>query len=357
MPGTVMPAPVFYGTDANGNPLSGGKLETYIAGTTTPLATYSDAALTTPHANPVILNAAGRATIYLSPTAYKFVLKDSLGNTIYTVDNVAATPTFGSASDVTGVAGEALSARDAVILSDGSSDAGGAGAAGKWVKADADFAIRSSRALAVGVVPAAISNGASGTIRVLGVVSGFSGLTPGAGYFVGATAGAMVTTAPFQRRLVGTAISATELLVAPESMDQGLGFYDTPVYFGGSHFEGFVNTSYTAGGTYAQCVPGSIVHVFAQSQLPPGSYVMRAMLASANSGGTVSVALYNLTDDVAISGAELSSNNTVGTVVGTSVITINHGDTTQRSYGIKGKVSNSAFEGFVWGVMFIRIPA
>ena len=40
--------------DNNGNPLVGGKLYTYAAGTTTPLATYTDASSGTPNTNPII---------------------------------------------------------------------------------------------------------------------------------------------------------------------------------------------------------------------------------------------------------------------------------------------------------------
>lgn len=72
--------PEFQGLDDNGNPLNGGKLYSYAAGTTTPQNTYSDAGLTTPNANPVILNAAGRALVYLDNTlAYKFILQTSAG--------------------------------------------------------------------------------------------------------------------------------------------------------------------------------------------------------------------------------------------------------------------------------------
>lgn len=68
--------------DGNGNPLSGGKLYTYAAGTTTPQVTYTSSAGVTLHSNPIILDAAGRvpgsSEIWLSDSGiYKFVLKDS----------------------------------------------------------------------------------------------------------------------------------------------------------------------------------------------------------------------------------------------------------------------------------------
>lgn len=75
--------------DNNGDPLSGGLIYSYIAGTTTPQATYTDASGTTPAANPVVLNSAGRADVWGSGV-YKFIIKDSLGNTIDTLDNVTA---------------------------------------------------------------------------------------------------------------------------------------------------------------------------------------------------------------------------------------------------------------------------
>jgi microcystin-dependent protein len=75
--------------DNNGDPLAGGKLYAYAAGTTTPQATYTTAAGTVENANPVILDANGRAPVYLSSSSYKFVLKDSNDVTIWTEDNVS----------------------------------------------------------------------------------------------------------------------------------------------------------------------------------------------------------------------------------------------------------------------------
>lgn len=88
--GNVIPDPIFTGLDSNGDPLSGGKLYAYSAGTTTPRDTYTSSALTTPNANPVILDAAGRATVFLASDAYKFVCKTSADVTVWTVDNVQA---------------------------------------------------------------------------------------------------------------------------------------------------------------------------------------------------------------------------------------------------------------------------
>jgi len=74
--------------DSNGDPLVGGKIYTYAAGTTTPLATYTDATGGTPNTNPIILDANGEADIWLGTASYKFVIKNSSDVTQKTVDGV-----------------------------------------------------------------------------------------------------------------------------------------------------------------------------------------------------------------------------------------------------------------------------
>jgi hypothetical protein len=80
------PPPKWRETDANGDPLVGGKIWTYASGTTTPLATYADADGVTPNTNPVILNASGEADINFSDVLYKIVCMDSADVTQYTID-------------------------------------------------------------------------------------------------------------------------------------------------------------------------------------------------------------------------------------------------------------------------------
>lgn len=80
--------------DNNGNPLSGGLLYTYIAGTTTPQTTYTTSSGLIAWSNPIVLNSSGRVSgsgeIWLTLGAlYKFVLKDSSGSLIATYDDVA----------------------------------------------------------------------------------------------------------------------------------------------------------------------------------------------------------------------------------------------------------------------------
>jgi len=76
--------------DSNGDPLSGGLIYTYAAGTTSPLATYTSSTGLTAHTNPIVLDAAGRVNeVWLDElSTYKFVLKTSGGITVATYDNV-----------------------------------------------------------------------------------------------------------------------------------------------------------------------------------------------------------------------------------------------------------------------------
>ncbi len=78
--------------DSSGNPLTGGLLYSYAAGTTTPQATFTSSAGSTAHTNPIVLDAAGRVSsgeIWLSDgLSYKFVLRDSAGALIGTYDNL-----------------------------------------------------------------------------------------------------------------------------------------------------------------------------------------------------------------------------------------------------------------------------
>lgn len=204
--------------DDNGNPLNAGTVLTQLAGTTTNVATYTTAALSVANANPVVLNSAGRPSsggtevgIFLTPgVSYKFTLKNSSGVTIRTIDNVVATPTSSANLNVDGTAGEGITAGQVVYLSDGS----GSKTAGQWFLADADNTY-SSLTPEIGIAPNAISISTSGTIATGGRVTGLSGLTIGALYYVSGTAGALTATAPTNARLVGQADSATSIVLAP----------------------------------------------------------------------------------------------------------------------------------------------
>jgi hypothetical protein len=78
--------------DNNGVPLSGGKLYTYAAGTTTPQTTYTTSAGNVARTNPIVLDSAGRVSsggeIWVTSQAYKFVLNTSADVLIATYDNI-----------------------------------------------------------------------------------------------------------------------------------------------------------------------------------------------------------------------------------------------------------------------------
>jgi hypothetical protein len=77
-------------TDADGLPLPGAKIYTYETGTTTPLTVYQNAALSTPHANPIIAGSDGTyGPIYTTGVEnVKIVITDALDATVDTIDPV-----------------------------------------------------------------------------------------------------------------------------------------------------------------------------------------------------------------------------------------------------------------------------
>ena len=90
-PGHVMPLPVLQLLDNQGRPLAGGQVHCFAAGTRKRQAVYHDAGLMVPHANPVVLDAAGRATVFWQAASYYIEVRDSDGALIWSQDNVPST--------------------------------------------------------------------------------------------------------------------------------------------------------------------------------------------------------------------------------------------------------------------------
>jgi hypothetical protein len=88
---TLNPSPKMQFFTANGNPLVGGKLYTYVSGTSVPLGTYTDSTGSTSNANPVILDSRGEAAMWFGPSKYTLVLKDADDNLVWTADGVGTT--------------------------------------------------------------------------------------------------------------------------------------------------------------------------------------------------------------------------------------------------------------------------
>jgi len=77
--------------DDNGVPLAGGLIYTYQAGSSTPLVTYTTNNGTIANANPIVLDASGRTPQQLwllTGFSYKFILQNSDGVLIQTLDNI-----------------------------------------------------------------------------------------------------------------------------------------------------------------------------------------------------------------------------------------------------------------------------
>ena len=91
---SLSPTPKLQFFDANGAPLVGGLLYTYEAGSTTPLATYTDSTGVSANTNPIVLDSRGEANVWLAGDIYKFALYTNVGVLIWTVDNINGS-TFG----------------------------------------------------------------------------------------------------------------------------------------------------------------------------------------------------------------------------------------------------------------------
>jgi hypothetical protein len=85
----ISPPPKLQFEDNNGKPFAGGFLFTYAGGTTTPQATFTDSTGLFLNPNPIVLDSAGRASVFLTcGLNYKFVLESSNSVAQYTQDNV-----------------------------------------------------------------------------------------------------------------------------------------------------------------------------------------------------------------------------------------------------------------------------
>ena len=98
--GTYAPDPDLHVVDANGLPVNGGLVWTYLAGTTTLTPTYTDVGLTVPNTNPIVAGSDGRFVAFLvGGTSYKFVyetaaLPPAHGAVLATRDNILAVTTI-----------------------------------------------------------------------------------------------------------------------------------------------------------------------------------------------------------------------------------------------------------------------
>jgi len=253
--------------DNNGDPLAGGLVFTYFSGTSTKQTTYNgaDSSTASANANPVVLDSAGRAAIWLPPgTTFKIVVSPSTDtdpptNPIKTIDGVSSLAPYGTSTDVSGTAGENLTVRDLAYLSDGT----GSLTAGRWYKVDRDLAYQGSLPVAIGIVMTTATTGNATTIRTDGQVTGFSGLSIGATYYTSATAGAISSTG---YRRVAVADSATSIILIP-----------SPAIPFNVDIVGTANVSFAAGDCVHLLQSGTGAWGLAKNDLGPTGYTTKIL--------------------------------------------------------------------------------
>lgn len=110
MPG-ILPQGKTQICDNQGAPLAGGFVTFYAQGTTTLLATYEDSGLTIKNANPVTLDAGGRALIW-GTGPYTMLVQDQFGNQVWQADtqDISATEADLTAETIRAETAEAANA-------------------------------------------------------------------------------------------------------------------------------------------------------------------------------------------------------------------------------------------------------
>lgn len=274
MTGTVAPFPKHQIFDNNGIPAVGAKLFTYLAGTATKVNTYTESTLSSANTNPIVLDTAGRATIFLTPgVSYKFVLAPSTDtdppvSPIWTVDDVQAVPLRNSDVDVTGTAGTTITAGQCVYLSAGD----GSLTAGSWYPTNAGTIYKGSGAIQIGFATTAGTAATSVTVRIKGRVTGLAGLTPGATYYTDNSAGNITTSfvtsggVALNNRAVGEADTTTSLIIL-ENQACGQALFEVAPHYrpgqnltsGVTTFTGVVNGTLTANVDTADVPNGTTV--------------------------------------------------------------------------------------------------
>jgi hypothetical protein len=154
--------------DANGNPLSGGKVFSYLAGTSTPTVTFTDQSGATPNANPVILDANGEANIWIGAGSYKFILTNSNDVQQWVVDSVMGTDDA-PASEAASLAQAAQVAAEAAETAAGLSETAAAASALAASNSETAAGISESNASGSEIAAAASALAASNSETAAGI--------------------------------------------------------------------------------------------------------------------------------------------------------------------------------------------
>lgn len=100
--------------DSSGNPLSGGSVTFYAAGTTTQVSVYQDRELEVAHPNPATLDSAGRLVAFANQRI-KLVIADSTGTILSTLDNLGIGSGDIQSSDIANGAVETSNIADGAV--------------------------------------------------------------------------------------------------------------------------------------------------------------------------------------------------------------------------------------------------
>jgi hypothetical protein len=103
--------------DANGDPLSGGKVYSYQINSVIPKVTYTEYEGSTENTNPIILDANGMADIWCASGFYKFIITDANDVPVKTVQKIRVEPVDGSDAAAAASAVEAAASAAAAEVS------------------------------------------------------------------------------------------------------------------------------------------------------------------------------------------------------------------------------------------------
>lgn len=275
MTAQLAPTPIQKFFDNNGNPLFNGKLYSYVAGTSTPQATYTDSTMGTQNTNPVILNARGEANVWLDTTlSYKLVLQEANGTQIWVVDNIPGNGVFGTIQNIAAlrnVTGVGVSNYQAIIV-DGYTTAGDGGGGTFWWNSTSTVADNGGTIIA----PTGVSTGRwyrifSGAINVRWFGAVGDGVTDDTAAVQAAfTYCNAITLAPCVYVPAGNYLCSANITCSPQVGISGDGWHNSEIRFTGASVTLGINvqgnnSTYPFGSTfkdiYVQGVSGAITGI------------------------------------------------------------------------------------------------
>ena len=315
MPVNLAPLPVLRFCDNNGNPLAGGQLYTYQAGTTTPQTSYTDSTGATPNTNPIILNARGECSAWFTAgQSYKLALYDAASNLVWTQDNLLGIDDFSTLTASTGstLIGYTLGVTGAVARSVSSK-------LKEWVSIKDFGAVCDGTTNDTAAVSAAISwiGSSSQTLVIPGPTKINTALTFGGSTYLLFQAGAsFIGTSGSELIQIQRQIEAPRARIFSNCIPRATnGCYVFPEWFGAKKDNSTDDlAAFQAAVSYLQNVGGPIL-------LESGTYVFSSNLNIAYSGITIQGSGQNATF-IALQGTTTTGIQVVGNATGP--VTVNN---------------------------------